>query len=244
MRFVASYFRNNGVEVWVDEHLEPGTPDWQKAIQNAIKNASCVVVILSPDSAESEWVGKELEFSKIHDLRIFPILARGDDKNTALLSLMGIQRTDIRDNYEQEMHKLLMTIKKHTGIQDSKKPLSISEDGIQWDRIGSLFWFASDCRLIRVQLLEGLGSPEELTERLNQIYHHAKRIQASTDTLEEIEKLLEIISQYPKDKWTSNQCSMLENRLRIIFYDVARQAEKADTNFHPGPKWKPDIPNS
>ncbi len=237
MRFIKSYFQSNGLQVWVDEgELAPGVPSWQKSIQNAIKEAACLVVLLSPEAAESEWVAKEIEFGKIHDLRIYPILAAGDEKNTAMLSLMGIQRIDIRDHYEQELQKLVTTLRKQLGISQVAKR-DAPAGGIRWDRLGSVFWFASDCRLFRVKLLLGLDSAEDIKERLIQIHHHAVRLCVDKDILEEIERIVNLTRDYTDADWDSRKREIYENRLRVAFYKLAGLAEHTDPDFDAGPKW-------
>jgi hypothetical protein len=44
-----------GFRVWIDETgLPPGTPNWRRAIQKAIRTVRCLVVILSPDANDSQ----------------------------------------------------------------------------------------------------------------------------------------------------------------------------------------------
>lgn len=55
MRRVAYFLRDQGYKVWVDnEKLIPGTPAWEEAIEKGIKQAFAIVVLLSPDSKDSE----------------------------------------------------------------------------------------------------------------------------------------------------------------------------------------------
>ena len=64
MRRVAMFLRNQGINVWVDnEKLVPGTPIWEVEIEKAIKAASAIIVILSPDSKNSEWVRREISLA-------------------------------------------------------------------------------------------------------------------------------------------------------------------------------------
>jgi hypothetical protein len=47
-------------DVWIDSReLRAGDPLWP-AIQKAIEEASAYAVVVSPDSLQSNWVGKEL----------------------------------------------------------------------------------------------------------------------------------------------------------------------------------------
>ena len=47
-----------GLDVWTDESgLEPGSRRWTSLIEEALEQAQCMVVVLSPDAKESQWVG-------------------------------------------------------------------------------------------------------------------------------------------------------------------------------------------
>lgn len=102
--------------VWTDENLEPGTPSWTDAIQEAIETTGCVVVILSPDAKKSEWVNRELEYAAVHGIRPFPILTRGSEREAKPIQLIRIQHIDIRNDYESKMIALFDVIRLHIGI--------------------------------------------------------------------------------------------------------------------------------
>jgi hypothetical protein len=113
MRKVRDSLRAEGLDVWTDENLEPGTPIWQKAIASAIQNARSFVVILSPDANNSEWVTNEISYARACQRRIFPVLARGEAFESIPLNLHSVQRIDIRTNYKGELQKLIEALKKH-----------------------------------------------------------------------------------------------------------------------------------
>jgi pSer/pThr/pTyr-binding forkhead associated (FHA) protein len=96
-----------GLSVWSDEALEPGTPSWRQDVQLAIESAGCVVAVLSPDAKNSEWVNEELGYAKIRKLRIFTVLARGDESNALPLGLTGVQWIDMRSDYQTEIEDLV-----------------------------------------------------------------------------------------------------------------------------------------
>src|SRR5450432_3434874 len=82
MERVRAYLTNAGLDVWIDETgIEPGIPSWKRAIQSALRESGCLVVIFSPDANESFWVGEELNYANVQGLETFPILARGDERS-------------------------------------------------------------------------------------------------------------------------------------------------------------------
>jgi pSer/pThr/pTyr-binding forkhead associated (FHA) protein len=112
-----------GLTTWTDENLEPGSPSWRNDVQSTIEHAGSVVAILSPEAKDSEWVGEELNYARIHKRRIFTVLIRGDESNAVPFGLTGVQWVDLRD-YEEGMdelvrqaalQQLVMAVQEHLG---------------------------------------------------------------------------------------------------------------------------------
>ena len=73
--------RRYGLRVWTDEHLRPGTPDWEVTIERQIRSAGAFVVLLSPHaSREGAYVRNEIRLALLHDRPIVPVLVSGDEK--------------------------------------------------------------------------------------------------------------------------------------------------------------------
>ncbi len=98
MQRIVAFLRKRGIKAWVDnEKLIPGTPIWEEEIEKAIKGASAVIVVLSPDSKNSEWVRREISLADQNRKRIFPVLVRGDEDSSITLRLITRQYVDIRE---------------------------------------------------------------------------------------------------------------------------------------------------
>ena len=107
MRFIAKFLRTRGIKVWVDnEKLIPGTPIWEDEVEKGIKSAAAIVVILSPDAKNSEWVRREISLADQHRKRVFPALVRGDENSSISLRLINRQYVDIRENKEKGLQSL------------------------------------------------------------------------------------------------------------------------------------------
>lgn len=119
MRRVRDSLLTDGLPVWTDETLNPGTRSWRKEIEKALEDADCLVVILSPGSKNSEWVTAEMDYAEAHDKRIFPVLAVGDVKTAIPFGYITAQWVDIRDKaqYEPEIQKLIFTVRAHMGLE-------------------------------------------------------------------------------------------------------------------------------
>jgi hypothetical protein len=114
MHQVLQDLRAQDLRVWVDEEgLEPGTPAWKAAIEEAIENSKCLVVVLSPDAKDSVWVARELSYAEVQRIPIFPVLARGDEHGAVPLQLVASQWVDVRQDYGRGVQKLCVAIRKH-----------------------------------------------------------------------------------------------------------------------------------
>lgn len=104
---IVSFLRAQGNRVWLDnEKLIAGTPIWEEEIEKAIKAASAVVVLMSPDSKNSEWVRREISLADYYRKRIFPVLVRGDEDSAITLRLITRQYIDLRQNSDSGVESL------------------------------------------------------------------------------------------------------------------------------------------
>ncbi|RMF77265.1 MAG: TIR domain-containing protein [Chloroflexi bacterium] len=117
MQRIRDALRSAGLRVWTDENLTPGTHSWKTGIETALENTGVLVVIMSPDSKESEWVERELDYARAQDVAIFPVLARGTESDAVPLELISTQWVDLRDatQFGMRMAGLIATIRAHIG---------------------------------------------------------------------------------------------------------------------------------
>ncbi|MBC6936360.1 MAG: TIR domain-containing protein [Chloroflexi bacterium] len=113
MRYIRESLEVSGISVWSDENLEPGSKSWRGVVETAIERAGCLVALLSPDAKQSEWVGEELNYAKIHGVRIFTVLVRGEEGSAIPLGLTGMQWVDMRTDYEGGLEHLLKTLREY-----------------------------------------------------------------------------------------------------------------------------------
>lgn len=78
---LAVALKNRGVDVWFDEwELVPGQ-SWQHEIGRALDASSAMVVLITPESIDSEWVKSEINFALANESfqgRVFPVVV-GDE---------------------------------------------------------------------------------------------------------------------------------------------------------------------
>ena len=76
-RKLADSLRERGFEAWMDEDLELGDR-WMRVIEQAVRDSAALVVVMTPDSRDSEWVEAEILLARREGIPIFPLLLRGD----------------------------------------------------------------------------------------------------------------------------------------------------------------------
>lgn len=113
MRKVRSQLRSDGFRTWADENLEPGTPEWEAAIEKAIKDSGAMVVILTPRTVDSVWVRREIQYALMLSKRLFPLLAEGDESSAVPITLATTQRVDIRIEYHAGMATLASALRRY-----------------------------------------------------------------------------------------------------------------------------------
>ncbi|HEX2621340.1 MAG TPA: TIR domain-containing protein [Phototrophicaceae bacterium] len=86
------HLSSNGFTLWIDDAIEHGD-QWFNQIHDAIKTCAAFLVIMTPDSEQSEWVQKEILLAKRYKKPIFPLLHDGDE----FALLIDIQYADVRD---------------------------------------------------------------------------------------------------------------------------------------------------
>lgn len=158
MRRIRIDLEVRGIMTWDDENLKPGTPNWRNAVAAAIRRSGGVVVILSPDSNHSQWVAEELNYAQTHSVRVFPVLARGDERVSVPFGFSAAQWVDVRseDLYTSQIDHLVDTIDEHLNTlpyrPDTVEMQISPQDG------GETLGIASRIRLVRVVgALGGVG---------------------------------------------------------------------------------------
>lgn len=67
-----------GYEAWLDDRIDYGT-HWPTEIELRLRNCEAFLLIMSPNSYESEWVQNELNLARKLKKPIFPLLLEGEE---------------------------------------------------------------------------------------------------------------------------------------------------------------------
>jgi len=206
MRKVASFLRDQGFQIWVDdERLMPGTPEWEESIENGIKQSIAVVVLLSPDSKESDWVRREITYADQFDKGIFPALLRGDKETSLPLRLVTHQYADLRKNEDAGLTSLASAIKRYIGANASfstPEAETISKPSIQrkmpsrsWMLVGGIILALFVFGALATWISDRIYAPQSPADQAP----HATEIVEPTDSTESLplsSTVSEFISTY------------------------------------------------
>ncbi|GEM_PF-3132244 len=78
-RRVKAALEARGICVWMDEKgIRPGTPDWEAALRDAIKQSAALVLIASPNSRQSSYVKDELRLADTYQSHIYALWVLGE----------------------------------------------------------------------------------------------------------------------------------------------------------------------
>ena len=123
---LAKDLERHGIETWVDEaEIRPGD-DFVSRIEEGLRKATHVIIVLSPRSVISSWVKEETHAAQLRairgEARLIPLLL--GDLNTADIPLLLRSRlyVDFRDpaKHSDEFRKLLSAFET-SPVEEQKK---------------------------------------------------------------------------------------------------------------------------
>jgi hypothetical protein len=107
-RKLAGDLEKAGYEVWWDLTDLRGGDDWPRVIPAAIESSQYVIVVLSPNSAISDWVEKEYTHALSLHKKIIPIMLAPSSMPFALNTINYIDFTG--EDYAASLNSLLTTL--------------------------------------------------------------------------------------------------------------------------------------
>lgn len=91
VRPLVTALRANGHRIWWDQDIPPGC-NYQREIEQALSDASCVIIMLTRNSAGSDWVQGETSFGQ-EQKKLIPVLL---DDVSVPVSMRSLQLADLR----------------------------------------------------------------------------------------------------------------------------------------------------
>lgn len=104
-RRLATDLEQAGFDVWWDLSDLKGGDDWVRFIPSAIQASQFFVVLLSPDSIQSEWVTKEYSYALRLRKKVVPAMIKACDVPFALNTINYVDF--VHEEYDLAINKLL-----------------------------------------------------------------------------------------------------------------------------------------
>ncbi len=111
---------NSGIEYWTDEKISPGE-QWSRAIDEAIKSAFALVVVMSPVATESQYITYEWSYAMGLGKIIIPLVATKGTKLHPKLS--ELQHIDFTNKKPENWTRLMNTLRT---AKDMPEPTAVS----------------------------------------------------------------------------------------------------------------------
>ncbi|MEG4484345.1 TIR domain-containing protein [Microcoleus sp. D2_18a_B4] len=106
MEKIRNSLRRESLTVWTNTTDIQTGEDFQSAIDRGIEQTDNLVYLLSPDSVESEYVRKEIDYAVSLHKRIIPVLVRETAAESIPKALQGVQYIDLTDNVKEDDYVL------------------------------------------------------------------------------------------------------------------------------------------
>lgn len=103
--------------VWIDREGIEGGMQWEKAITEALKECTVFIVIVTPESNQSEWVARETILAEQLNKYRIPLFLDGE----LPLRLLNLHFVDFQGDFEGGFRDLLEALKKYLEPQDKTR---------------------------------------------------------------------------------------------------------------------------
>ncbi len=105
---VAKDLKQQGLNVWLDQMDIPPGSRWDAAVEEALTESECMLVVLSRSSVKSENVLDEVSFAIKKNKRVIPLLI---DDCEVPFRIARFQQIDFTSNYDAGLELLSRTLK-------------------------------------------------------------------------------------------------------------------------------------
>lgn len=109
-----------GISTWQDTSFSTG--ERSAEIDEVLKNAVGMVLVLSPSTLNSPYVSSEYQYFLGQNKRLFPVLTEPIPIEDFPLSLSRLQYFDLTDDFDAGIQELVEAIKDPSYLATSKSP--------------------------------------------------------------------------------------------------------------------------
>jgi hypothetical protein len=118
VRRVRDLLLRQGLKIWPNRTLTPGTSSWTAQLDQRLDETGCILVFLSKNTVESNWVRYALDYAHQRQIPVLPVVIDGDPGHILLVELEGELWFDLRWswNFKRELNELITTIRDYTAV--------------------------------------------------------------------------------------------------------------------------------
>jgi hypothetical protein len=137
MEKIRNSLRRESITVWTNKSDIQTGEAFEEAIKRGIEQADNVIYLRSPDSVESDYCQKELDYALSLSKRIIPVLVRETDSEKELPALRSLHYIDLTDNVLEEdflldESQLLRILRQDAAYYNEHKILLVK--ALKWQR--------------------------------------------------------------------------------------------------------------
>ncbi|MCD8372442.1 MAG: toll/interleukin-1 receptor domain-containing protein [Clostridia bacterium] len=118
-------FKKNGIKMWMAPYDIPAGGKYAGEITRALKNCSCLVLLLTDAAQQSEWVDKEVERAIGYKKTIIPVQLEDLTLNDSFEYYLGncqiIPVKTVNEN-SAEIQKVIRAVKTFVDKEEGEKP--------------------------------------------------------------------------------------------------------------------------
>ncbi|MFZ5910796.1 MAG: toll/interleukin-1 receptor domain-containing protein [Chloroflexota bacterium] len=134
-RPIVAALAQDGLDVWIDWDDIPKGEELSKEIYHGIEESDAFLFLVSPDSVQSEWCNKEIEYAAKNGKRILPIAICNTDPKSAhpeISKRLWISCREEQDDFEKAIEEARKTI--HTDYEWLKYHTELQVKALRWEQ--------------------------------------------------------------------------------------------------------------
>jgi formylglycine-generating enzyme required for sulfatase activity len=106
-REIIPLLERNGLETWYAQTDIPGASEWERSILQGLRSCEHFLVVMSPRSAQSKWVKREVDWAFARDRPVVPVMLEACDPDDFHFGLAALQYVDFRGDVSAGRQRLL-----------------------------------------------------------------------------------------------------------------------------------------
>ena len=128
-RKIVPLLKGHGLDIWFSAEDISSPQHWERAILDGLRTCDWFLLVMSPDSAQSEWVKNELNWAMESRVgRIVPVLIGDCQLDEFHLALPRIQYVDFRKQSPAAANALLAAFSEPNSVVSARDPASPGEE--------------------------------------------------------------------------------------------------------------------